>query len=358
MKPTIFFSHSSLDSDRIKPIKEYILNKTGNAINIFMSSDGASIPFGKNWLKEIEDALTNCKIMFVWITPNALKSNWLYFESGYVYSRGIKVVPIGFDGIKLEDFPAPLNVLQGFNINSSASLNNILGIINKEFGLTFPDIFDEAFYNKQIIKYSTNNSAELLKYVEVIQCKFHPQIKISETGIITINNQWINIFENILMEKGEIYTKYEEEEFFGIGFKAYTRFSDTNRNIKYPEFFIDPLALNNFWKILSELHFLVYDKNFFNIILNVKLKPTYKLPEDHYIISSRLLNTEVDFNTLEPHVLYRFRNIQFRINIYMVANSWQRELILIVNQNNKEIIPLTSLLNLLIKQSIIRKKEE
>ncbi len=45
MKPTVFFSHSSLDRDRIKPIKEHILDKTGNTIQIFMSSDGASIPF-------------------------------------------------------------------------------------------------------------------------------------------------------------------------------------------------------------------------------------------------------------------------------------------------------------------------
>lgn len=142
MKPTIFFSHSSIDHDRIKPIKEYILKKTGNAVKIFMSSDGASIPFGKSWLKEIEEALINCKLMFVWVTPNSAKSNWIYFESGYVYSRKINVVPIGFDGIKLENLPAPLNLLQGFNINSSASLNNIIAIINREFNLTFPDIFD------------------------------------------------------------------------------------------------------------------------------------------------------------------------------------------------------------------------
>ena len=169
MKPTIFFSHSSLDGERIKPIKDYILEKTGNAVQIFMSGDGASIPFGKNWLKEIEEALTNCKLMFVWVTPDSSKSNWIYFESGYTYSRGIKVVPLGFDGIKLEELPAPLNFLQGFNINSASSLNNIIAVINQEFGLTFSSFFNENFYQQTVRSLSIENSPELLKYINKIR---------------------------------------------------------------------------------------------------------------------------------------------------------------------------------------------
>ena len=177
MKPTVFSSHSSLDKDRIKPIKDHILEKTGNSIQIFMSSDGASIPFGKNWLKEIELALTECKLMFVWLTPNSVKSNWIYFESGYAYSRDIKVVPIGFDGIKLEELPAPLNLLQGFNINSSSSLNNIIAVINKEFGLTFTlDLFDDIFY-ENVSKLSAESSAELLEYVSAVKCTFPSSLK-------------------------------------------------------------------------------------------------------------------------------------------------------------------------------------
>lgn len=45
-KPTIFFSHSSLDSSAILPIKNRITAITANVLDIFMSSDGQSIPFG------------------------------------------------------------------------------------------------------------------------------------------------------------------------------------------------------------------------------------------------------------------------------------------------------------------------
>lgn len=296
--------------------------------------------------------------MFVWVTPNATKSNWIYFESGYVYSRNIKVVPIGFDGIKLEELPAPLNILQGFNINSPASLNNIIAVINREFGLTFPDIFDETFFEEKILKYYTDNSPEIMEYVEEIKCIFHPRRRISDTEIVTLNKEWMTVFENVLREKGEAFTQYKRGEFFGVGFKTYAR-RDREKNIKFPEFLIDPLALNNIWEILADLNSHAYDNKSDNIILIVQLNTTFKLPEDNYLISSRLLNTEVDFNTLQPHVIYKFRNIQFRINILeerpIIKSAKRKELVLIVDHNNKEIIPLVSLIKLLVKQRVIRK---
>lgn len=53
-KPTIFFSHSSLDRDLILPIRNKLCDITSNVIKIFMSSDGQSIPFGNNWIHKIE----------------------------------------------------------------------------------------------------------------------------------------------------------------------------------------------------------------------------------------------------------------------------------------------------------------
>lgn len=321
-----------------------------------MSSDGASIPFGKNWLKEIEEALTKCKLMFVWVTPNSTRSNWIYFESGYAYSRKINVVPVGFDGIKLEELPAPLSLLQGFNINSSASLNNILEVINREFDLTFPDIFDDAFFEENVIKYFTDNSAELLEYVNGIECEFHPSIKIQDQDNITIKDNWLKLFEDVLRVKKETFTRNERGEVYGVGFKIYPR---PHTNGTHPEVFIDPLVLNNFWEILADLNRSVYDNKLSRVFLKVNLNPPFKLPADHYLISSRLLNTEVDFNTDLPHVIYGFRNIQFRINIWKDGDPRRsvvrKELILIVDQNNKEIIPLVSLIKLLARQSVIAK---
>ena len=46
-KPTVFFSHSSLDKEIAKFLKDKLIEYTGGTVQIFVSSDGESIPFGK-----------------------------------------------------------------------------------------------------------------------------------------------------------------------------------------------------------------------------------------------------------------------------------------------------------------------
>ena len=146
-KPTIFFSHSSKDRDLILPIKNKLSDITSNVIKIFMSSDGQSIPFGNNWIHKIEEGLQNSKVMFVFITPNSINNAWVYFESGYAYSKGVEVIPVGI-GINIGDLKPPLNLLQGFNVTSGDSLNNFVSILNQKFELNFKENFLEIDYEQ------------------------------------------------------------------------------------------------------------------------------------------------------------------------------------------------------------------
>lgn len=146
-KPTIFFSHSSKDRDLILPIKNKLSDITSNVIKIFMSSDGQSIPFGNNWVHKIEEGLQESKVMFVFITQNSINNAWVYFESGYAYSKGVEVIPVGI-GINIGDLKPPLNLLQGFNITSGDSLNNFVSILNQKFELNFKENFLEIDYDQ------------------------------------------------------------------------------------------------------------------------------------------------------------------------------------------------------------------
>jgi len=144
-KPTVFFSHSSKDSDAILSIKSRLDGITGGVLEIFQSSDGQSIPFGRNWVHKIEDGLKQATIMFVFVTPNSITSNWIYFEAGFAYSKDIDVIPVGL-GVDIALLKAPLNLLQGFNITSNDGLNNIVSIINRKYDYRFAESFtDEDF---------------------------------------------------------------------------------------------------------------------------------------------------------------------------------------------------------------------
>ena len=115
-KPIIFFSHSSRDKQPLTKLKELLLTKCSNSLEIFLSSDGQSIPFGKNWVHQIEKALNVSSTFFIFLTPHSLNSNWVHFEAGHAYSKGLDVIPIGLFGIDLNSVRPPLNLLQGFNI--------------------------------------------------------------------------------------------------------------------------------------------------------------------------------------------------------------------------------------------------
>lgn len=142
-KPSVFFSHASVDGEAIAVLKKRFLQITGGAIDVFVSSDGQSIRFGRNWIHEIEDALGRCKIMFVFVTPRSKDSGWIFFEAGHAYGRDIQVVPVAILGADLNALPGPLALLQGFNVKDSSGLDNIIAIVNSTFTQTHDRKFTE-----------------------------------------------------------------------------------------------------------------------------------------------------------------------------------------------------------------------
>jgi hypothetical protein len=153
LKPTIFLSHSSVDQDLLRRLREFLLRRIGSTIELFLSSDGQSIPFGKNWVREVEAGLERAKVMFTFLSPTALQSQWVLFEADFAYAKGIQVVPIGILGVDLARVSPPLGLLQGFNLRGAPSLGNLLTIINRTFTFAhgehctdkeFEDVFSGA----------------------------------------------------------------------------------------------------------------------------------------------------------------------------------------------------------------------
>ena len=149
-KPTIFFSHSSEDKDLLARVKDLFVAKTGGSTSVFLSSDGQSIKLGHNWVHSIEKALKAARIMVVFVTQNSMNSSWIFFESGHAYAKGISVVPVGIGGADISKMPPPLGLLQGFNVRSHEGLNNLLTLVNEEFGHQHSNLFTEDEYEELI----------------------------------------------------------------------------------------------------------------------------------------------------------------------------------------------------------------
>jgi hypothetical protein len=147
-KPTVFFSHSSKDGAALSKLKELFTKATGGSVDTFLSSDGQSIPLGRNWVHRIEEALNSARLMFVFVTADSLRSEWIFFESGFAYAKAIRVIPVGFLGADLKGLTPPLSLLQGFNIKSAEGLNNILAIVNTEFNHSHSLSFSNENYQE------------------------------------------------------------------------------------------------------------------------------------------------------------------------------------------------------------------
>ena len=351
MKPTIFFSHSTHDKDQIQPIKEQLEEITGGAIDIFMSSDGASIPFGRNWVKKIEDALGECKIMFVWVTPNSSSSQWVYFESGFVYSRGVRVVPIGFNGVRLEDLPAPLSLLQGFNVSSADGLNNIIGVINGEFDMHFPMAFDDQFYAGHAAP-KTGAMGEILDYVAHLKCWIAGKWELKDGTTVSPRTGWLQEFAERLSEREQPFT-LNGNELLGLGYKVYTR---EGRNHLSGEVYVDPIFLDEALPLLFLAVETAYGRQMPEIPMGVYARPEYELPEDDFLVPARLINTEATPDETEPNAVFRFRNIRFRVLVDQrnSREEEQRRLFVYVASGTTDGVPLLALMKLLVRQGVYR----
>ncbi|MCR9245950.1 MAG: toll/interleukin-1 receptor domain-containing protein [bacterium] len=144
--PTIFFSHSTRDRQPLEQLKRAFVAKTAGTIDVFLSSDGESIPLGSNWVATLQTRLETAALMLVFVTPDSIDSRWIHFEAGFSYAKGIAVVPVGFLGVDMRDLGPPLTLLQGFNVTGADSLNNLIALANRTFGLDHPLGFTDADY--------------------------------------------------------------------------------------------------------------------------------------------------------------------------------------------------------------------
>lgn len=188
-KPTIFISHSSADKDLIFQIKSLVSGRTSGTVDLFQSSDGESIPFGNNWIHQVEENLKKSQIMLVFVSPRSAMSSWIYFEAGFAYSKGIKVIPIGIDGVDIGSLKPPLNLLQGFNISNAEGLNNIIAVLNQEFDCSYRESFSDTDFDRlsAFIFDSNESPTKVLDVIDHVKLLFPNQMKRNEESVSIID---------------------------------------------------------------------------------------------------------------------------------------------------------------------------
>lgn len=305
-KPTIFFSHSSLDKAPIGLLKDLFCTKTGGAIEVFLSSDGQSIPLGRNWVYRVQEGLEDAALMVVFVTPNSIGSGWVYFETGYVYAKGKRVVPVGFMGIDLAEVRPPIGLLQGFNITSHEGLNNLIALVNEEFKHSHLCSFSADDYAAILPSDSLGASGSfrsLAQYVDELG------ISISgKAGDFTAE-------AGELGDLMEAQLKAQAVEYWRIGrvihirganFEAYPRDETRDRGFAVVA---DPLVLDSTLCTLVKMMGIVRNEGVRDVAFMFTLHMGIDVIEENYKITARVPDPAVVL--LETGEL-RYRDLKFR----------------------------------------------
>jgi hypothetical protein len=149
-KPIVFLSHSSLDKAPLAALKKILDERAAGGLNFFLSSDGESIRFGRNWVVGISDALAKAELMFVFLSARSAESKWIHFEAGCASGKGIEVVPVCLPGIDLNRISPPLSLLHGFNLHSTEAMGNLARICNEKFQRKISETFSREDFNNSI----------------------------------------------------------------------------------------------------------------------------------------------------------------------------------------------------------------
>jgi hypothetical protein len=149
-KPIVFLSHSSRDKEPLAALKKILDDRAAGSLNFFLSSDGESIRLGRNWVVSVSDALSQSKLMFVFLTAHSADSKWIHFEAGCAYAKGIQVVPVCLPGIDLNRITPPLGLLQGFNLHSHEAMGNLARICNETFNMKVNETFSKNDFENAV----------------------------------------------------------------------------------------------------------------------------------------------------------------------------------------------------------------
>lgn len=317
-KDVVFFSHSSIDTEAINYIKERIIQFTGNAIKIFLSSDGQSIPLGSNWIHKIEEGLEKAKIMFVFISKDSINSSWIYFESGYSYSKKIKVIPVGINGADISKLKPPLSLLQGFNITDTDSMNNIIGVINNELDLSFPD----GFSNDDLISFSAKKSDKLtvlekdIVFVDYFEFAFPLSCKDKSGEQIIFKEDHQKYILDRLGEKDVI---YEDRDGYIIPGMKVLFVSEVVL------FRIDTVLLSENIELIKLLLKEVYSKVPETLYFRVILKKEYAAIKDEIKLSSLCSIANIKRNAAQTNS-FNFGELMFSIKAdYIIVDGMKEE---------------------------------
>src|SRR5690349_7859581 len=116
-RPLIFISHVSEDGEATRALQGELDRRFLGAVRFFNTSSRESLRAGESWLDRIMRSLKESRIVLPILSPAALRSPWVNFETGGAWVNGGAVIPCCAGQVRRDALPAPYNSLQAVNLD-------------------------------------------------------------------------------------------------------------------------------------------------------------------------------------------------------------------------------------------------
>ncbi len=140
----VFVSHISAESEIAQRLKQHLASGFPGMLELFVSSDRATIRAGDQWLVEIERSLKAVDAEIVLCSKQSIGRPWINFEAGAAWLRGIPVIPACHAGMSLNELPVPFSMLQGVELAKVDGLQKLYDAIAAVIGVPTPPVDFEA----------------------------------------------------------------------------------------------------------------------------------------------------------------------------------------------------------------------
>jgi len=176
-RKSVFISHISDETEIAQWLKARMDRDFLGSLDIFVSSDRATIAAGRKWLDEVDKALKRADLQIVLCSQASVGRPWVNFEAGAVWLRGIPVVPVCHSGLVPAALPVPMSMLEGVLLTDHKGLEKLYDSVAAALGLRTPAI-DFAALAKEA-RGIEDTVATHVHRLEVIE---HPQVLCAATA--------------------------------------------------------------------------------------------------------------------------------------------------------------------------------
>ena len=128
----LFLSHIHEEKLLAILVKDSLELEFRGLVDVFVSSDGTTVPAGANFLKRVENGLLECVGALYLLSPASVRRSWINFELGAVWLRNVAsvragkaevpTIPLCHSGMTPATLPLPLSNLNGVLANQASQL--------------------------------------------------------------------------------------------------------------------------------------------------------------------------------------------------------------------------------------------